>query len=865
MNKKSQTGLESVDSVQASQTKAVKAVKKSSTRVSKIKIAKSDPTETKILPKAPKASKAAKEIQNIDVALAVESVKAVEATKTVKAVKVKQEKPVAKAAVKNAKAVKVAAVDYETLAPKPVKAVKTVKVVKADEAVKVVKVVKVAATDHETPVPKTVEVIESIKLDQETSEPETIKVAKAAKANKGSPALKTVKTPKLIKADQDTTAPKATKAPKTVSAVKTVKSVESDQATQTNDSAAPAPAPEISANIEAQVAKNNNLNVADHSDSNKSNDETNTTAMTEQNATDSKLRHRQLRTSFRRRRNEPAPKSHGFEASVTGPQDNASTSHSVTALETGSDSVEQANIDSQSSPADDADLSYLSQTARTEQRLGKYLQSELLMPKLHKLLADAGIGSRREMEELIIAGRVSVNSEPAHIGMRVGPNDIVKVNGKPIARQSTTKPPRLIIYHKPAGEIVSHDDPDGRVSVFSRLPRLKVGKWLSVGRLDLNTEGLLILTTSGDLSNRLLHPRYGNEREYAVRVLGEVTDDIRKKLLEGIPLEDGMACFGVFDFIGGEGSNRWYRITLQEGRNREVRRLFEAVGLTVSRLIRTRFGDVVLPSTLRRGRWEEVEPNLVSALMVQLGLLKDEDDPVGRGGKRLVRQPMSHDSALPPGFGTIERNGSHGAKMGRKGVVTGGRPHTAGAGGFNSGGTQPARLTVGGGFANGHPQNGRPGASRPASSRPGSPHKPGQPGTGHSKPFNKGRRPSARASFEGSSPNEQAVGVDVNLATQPNDRPKFDSRAKPRKPRPQGSSGPFSAPGQGPSNGPNRGPNPARHASKGPSKGPNKGPNRSFNRDSPQGSGGVKTQNRGDDWQPSGASAHESRLGFVKK
>src|SRR5690606_25179041 len=132
-------------------------------------------------------------------------------------------------------------------------------------------------------------------------------------------------------------------------------------------------------------------------------------------------------------------------------------------------------------------------------RLGKYLGSEALQPKLHKVLAEAGIGSRREMEELIIAGRVSVNGEPAHIGQRVGPNDQVRVNGKPVARANTRKPPRVILYHKPAGEIVSHDDPEGRASVFARLPKIRVGKWLSVGRLDLNTEGLLILTTSGDL------------------------------------------------------------------------------------------------------------------------------------------------------------------------------------------------------------------------------------------------------------------------------------------------------------------------------------------------------------------------------
>ena len=578
----------------------------------------------------------------------------------------------------------------------------------------------------------------------------------------------------------------------------------------------------------------------------------------DQNDNDSKPRHRQLRTPFRRRRNEGVSRPQGFEANTPDSQGGLKNPQHANKFEENADSNNQVQNEVQAIDVEDADLSYLSKSAKTEQRLGKYLQSELLMPKLHKLLADAGIGSRREMEELIIAGRVSVNSEPAHIGMRVGTNDIVKVNGKPIARQSTTKPPRVIIYHKPAGEIVSHDDPDGRVSVFSRLPRLKVGKWLSVGRLDLNTEGLLILTTSGDLSNRLLHPRYGNEREYAVRVLGEVTDEIRKKLVEGVTLEDGMASFGVFDFIGGEGSNRWYRVTLQEGRNREVRRLFEAVGLTVSRLIRTRFGDIVLPSTLRRGRWEEVEPNLVSALMVQLGLLRDEDDPVGRGGKRLVRQPMSHDSALPPGFGTLERNGSHGAKMGRKGVVTGGRPHEHGSGGFRSNDAQSARLTVGGGFANGHPQNGRPGAPRSGAPKSGSPQKPGQPRLGQAKPFNKSKRPSSRPSFEN---NVATDSVAHDSPTHP--RPKFDPRSKPRNPRSSNAGVAHSTSNQGVANGPNRGPNAPHAAKKRPgSKGPNsKGP-----KNGPRPNGLVgNAQNRDDDWQPSGAAAHESRLGFVKK
>lgn len=345
-------------------------------------------------------------------------------------------------------------------------------------------------------------------------------------------------------------------------------------------------------------------------------------------------------------------------------------------------------------------LAYLETNARTEQRLSKYLNSEAVMPKLHKVLADAGIGSRREMEELIIAGRVSVNGEPAHIGQRVGPNDSVRVNGKPITRPNAKKPPRMILYHKPAGEIVSHDDPGGRASVFARLPKLRTGKWLSVGRLDLNTEGLLIFTTSGDMANRIMHPRYGTEREYAVRVLGEMDEAQRRSLVEGIELEDGKAAFGSLDYLGGDGSNRWYRVTLQEGRNREVRRMFEAVGVTVSRLIRTRFGDIVLPRNLRRGRWEEVDSQVVTALMVQLGLLRDEED--GRRSK----QPKSHENALPPGFGTLERNGMNGARIGRRGKIQGG-----GQGGPGSARSYPSDpfgtgLMFTGGYANGHPTGG---------------------------------------------------------------------------------------------------------------------------------------------------------------
>lgn len=255
-------------------------------------------------------------------------------------------------------------------------------------------------------------------------------------------------------------------------------------------------------------------------------------------------------------------------------------------------------------------------------------------PKLHKVLAEAGLGSRRDMEELIIAGRVSVNGEPAHIGQRILPTDQVRINGKLIQRKVSKRPPRVLVYHKSAGEIVSTNDPEGRPSVFEHLPGIKAGKWLAVGRLDFNTEGLLLFTTSGDLANRLMHPRYGIEREYAVRTLGELEEGMRQKLLAGIELEDGIAQFSKIADGGGEGVNRWYRVVIGEGRNREVRRMFEAVGLTVSRLIRTRYGALTLPSNLKRGRWEELDEHAVRSLMVLSGLEKANSQPVQGKGRQ---------------------------------------------------------------------------------------------------------------------------------------------------------------------------------------------------------------------------------------
>ena len=262
----------------------------------------------------------------------------------------------------------------------------------------------------------------------------------------------------------------------------------------------------------------------------------------------------------------------------------------------------------------------------------RVLSAQPETPKLHKVLAQAGLGSRLEMEQLILEGRISVNAEPAHIGQRIQFGDTVKVNGKSVRVRVDPPPPRVIAYHKPAGEVVSHDDPQNRPTVFRRLPKLFQGKWQSVGRLDLNTEGLLLLTSSGELANRLMHPRFGLEREYAVRVLGALNNEEKKRLLDGVQLDDGMAQFSTLEAGGGEGANCWYKVTISEGRNREVRRMFEAVGHAVSRLIRIRYGAVVLPRGLKRGAFVELDDRDILALTGAVSRSESRADP--RGGNR---------------------------------------------------------------------------------------------------------------------------------------------------------------------------------------------------------------------------------------
>ncbi len=228
------------------------------------------------------------------------------------------------------------------------------------------------------------------------------------------------------------------------------------------------------------------------------------------------------------------------------------------------------------------------------------------------------MGARREIEEWIAAGRVHVNGETAHLGQRVAVTDKIKVGGRLVNLHFAARVPRVLIYHKPEGEIVSRDDPQGRPSVFNALPRLRGGRWIAIGRLDFNSCGLLLFTSDGALANRLMHPRYGIDREYAVRVLGEIDEASLAKLTNGIELEDGMAKFIRLQPAGGEGANHWYHVTLEEGRNREVRRMFAAVGVTVSRLMRVRYGPIILPASLKRGQCYELEPGEVQALLKTL-------------------------------------------------------------------------------------------------------------------------------------------------------------------------------------------------------------------------------------------------------
>lgn len=395
------------------------------------------------------------------------------------------------------------------------------------------------------------------------------------------------------------------------------------------------------------------------------------------------------------------------------------------------------------SPSQVADMMRLGEEAKSGQFAEALSSSNkpVKRERLHKLLAQSGHGSRRDMEILIASGRVMINGNVATAGAHVSPGDKVLIDHRLVPIKFTPDVPRVILYHKPEGEIVSHSDPGNRITVFDNLPRVENGKWLAIGRLDINTSGLLIFTTSGELANRMMHPRFEVEREYAVRILGELTDEQTQRLLEGINIEapdeddedeedslpgdyfdddDGdeavpalrenrPARFTTIERRAGPdldktSANNWYHVTLKEGRNREVRRMFEALGLTVSRLIRVRFGKLELPPQLKRGAMIELEPGQVKDLLIWSGASiegmdfnapgpqRDRRGKRGRGGK-VVKPGKPVQISRPSADGNSAPSGEEGATPAGGRKVRGRKPRVAGQAGAGqaTGNAKPRR------------------------------------------------------------------------------------------------------------------------------------------------------------------------------
>lgn len=277
--------------------------------------------------------------------------------------------------------------------------------------------------------------------------------------------------------------------------------------------------------------------------------------------------------------------------------------------------------------------------------------------RLQKFLAARGLGSRREIEGWIERGEVRVNGRIAELGDQVGPDDTIHVRGRPV--RSVAPAPRWLAYHKPEGEICSRSDPEGRSSVFAALPRLRGQRWVSVGRLDLNTSGLLLFTTDGALAHALMHPSRGLVREYAARVLGEVSEAVQHSLLHGLELEDGPARFESLLDAGGEGANHWFHVTVSEGRNRLVRRLWDAAGVTVSRLIRIRYGPVELGRGLKTGRFRELESAEVKALYAAAGLSVPRPESRTGSPRRPGRPDRPNRTGRPGKGGPRGQRGRH--------------------------------------------------------------------------------------------------------------------------------------------------------------------------------------------------------------
>ncbi len=369
--------------------------------------------------------------------------------------------------------------------------------------------------------------------------------------------------------------------------------------------------------------------------------------------------------------------------------------------------------------------------------------------KLQKVMARMGLASRREIEAWISAGRVKVNGAVASLGMRVDLHDAIAVDGKVIRREESAESVRrVIIYNKPEGEICTRDDPEGRPTVFDRLPRPKDGRWINIGRLDINTTGLLMFTTDGELANRLMHPSYQMDREYAVRVRGEVDEEMIERLKTGVMLEDGPAKFtDIKEAPGGEGFNHWYHCVVMEGRNREVRRLWESQGLVVSRLKRVRFGPVFITSDLTMGRWREMSQREVDILSEEVGLkpvalpdmkekTRDKLDRLQRKSAKPVGRAARPERTLRPAHGGPATAGDQGRSRPARG----------------EGGERPERSPRGD-QSKGTPVAERPSdvnkkrPAKPGAQRPGveltdrSSRKPGAPVKRRSQPGREGQRP----------------------------------------------------------------------------------------------------------------------------
>jgi 23S rRNA pseudouridine2605 synthase len=255
--------------------------------------------------------------------------------------------------------------------------------------------------------------------------------------------------------------------------------------------------------------------------------------------------------------------------------------------------------------------------------------------RLQKVLARAGFGSRRQIETWIRDGKITVNGKLAELGVSVSETDLVKIEGRSVSIAANPEhTARTLIYHKPAGELTTRKDEAGRPTVFDNLPKIKSGRWVTVGRLDYNTSGLLLVTTDGELAHRLMHPSWEIEREYAVRILGKVEEDTLQRLQEGVELEDGMASFASIQDAGGTGANHWYHVIVKEGKNREVRRLWESQGLQVSRLTRIRYGPIMLPRSVRAGHFQDLQQDEVKALYTTVKLETPAPRPLRRSGKK---------------------------------------------------------------------------------------------------------------------------------------------------------------------------------------------------------------------------------------